>query len=82
MKRYLFPVVSVVLLLVLIVHGCILEYKCARLRQELTRQEMTLLKQTEILAVNTAILKGVFAAEKNRKPEPEKEMFKMDAMPE
>ena len=42
---------------------------------------MTLLKQTEILAVNTAILKGMFVAEKDRKPEPEKEVFKMDAMP-
>ena len=50
-------------------------------QQELIRQEMTLLKQTEILAVNTAILKGVFAVEKTRNPEPEKEVFKIDHMP-
>ena len=81
MKRYLFPVVFAGLLLGLIVHGCILEYRCAGLRQELIRQEMTLLKQTEILALNTAILKGVFAAEKNRRPEPAKEVFKIDHMP-
>ena len=81
MKRYIFPGIFAILLFGVIVHGCILEYKCAGLRQELIRQEMTLLKQTEILAVNTAILKGVFAVEKTRNPEPEKEVFKIDHMP-
>ena len=81
MKRYVFPGIFAVLLLGTAIHGFMLERKCAKLRQELIRQEMTLLKQTEILAVNTAILKGVFAVEKTRNSEPEKEVFKIDHMP-
>ena len=81
MRQWGFFGMTAVMIFGLSVHSIILGCKCDKLQNELIRQDMILLKQAEILAVNTAILKGVFAAEKTRNSEPEKEVFKIDHMP-
>ena len=54
------------------------------LQQELIRQDMLLLKQSKILAVNTVLLKTLVSDRQNNKTEtvkPGKEGLKMDKMP-
>ena len=54
------------------------------LQQELIRQDMLLLKQSKILAVNTVLLKTLVSDRQSKKPETlksGKEGLKMDKMP-
>ena len=81
MRQWGFFGMTAVMIFGLSVHSIILGCKCDKLQNELIRQDMILLKQAEILAVNTAILKGVFTAGKPQRSESGKEVFKMEKMP-
>jgi hypothetical protein len=65
------------------IFGKILSDRCDELREKQARQEVILLKQAEILAVNTAMLQMLVSSlsRKNKPVEPGKEGLKIDAMP-
>ena len=84
MRKFIVPVIFALLLLITGIHNLVLSGKCAKLQQELIRQDMLLLKQSKILAVNTVLLKTLVSDRQNNKTEavkPGKEGLKMDKMP-
>lgn len=84
MRKFIVPVIFALLLLITGIHNLVLSGKCAKLQQELIRQDMLLLKQSKILAVNTVLLKTLVSDRPNNKTEtvkPGKEGLKMDKMP-
>ena len=84
MRKFIVPVIFALLLLITGIHNLVLSGKCAKLQQELIRQDMLLLKQSKILAVNTVLLKALVSDRQSKKPETlksGKEGLKMDKMP-
>ena len=84
MRKFIVPVIFALLLLITGIHNLVLAGKCAKLQQELIRQDMLLLKQSKILAVNTVLLKTLVSDRQSKKPETlksGKEGLKMDKMP-
>jgi len=83
MKKIIFPVIVIIALIVLVVFGKVLAVRCDELREKQARQEAILLKQAEILAVNTAMLQMLVSSfsKKSKPAEAGKEGLKMDAMP-
>ena len=84
MRKFIVPVIFALLLLITGIHNLVLSGKCAKLQQELIRQDMLLIKQSKILAVNTVLLKTLVSDRQNNKTEtvkPGKEGLKMDKMP-
>ena len=84
MRKFIVPVIFALLLLITGIHNLVLSGKCAKLQQELVRQDMLLLKQSKILAVNTVLLKTLVSDRQNNKkelPKSGKEGLKMDKMP-
>lgn len=64
------------------VFGKMLSDRCDELREKQARQEAILLKQCEILAVNTAMLRAVMSSHSPiKKPATRKEGLKMEVMP-
>ncbi len=82
MKKYLFPTLIVTGFVAAGIYGKILSDRCDELREKQAKQEMILLKQSEILAVNTAMLKAMVSSQSLKgKPATRKEGLKMDVMP-
>lgn len=83
MKKIIFPVIVIIAFIAIGIFGKILSVRCNELREKQARQEVILLKQAEILAVNTAMLQMLVSSlsRKNKPVEPGKEGLKIDAMP-
>lgn len=83
MKKIIFPVIVIIAFIAIGIFGKILSVRCDELREKQARQEVILLKQAEILAVNTAMLQMLVSSlsRKNKPVEPGKEGLKIDAMP-
>ena len=69
MRKFIVPVIFALLLLITGIHNLVLSDKCTKLQQELIRQDMLLLKQSKILAVNTVLLKTLVSDRQSKKPE-------------
>ena len=83
MKKYIFPVLATAAFITVGIYGKVLSIRCGELREKQAIQESILLKQSEILAVNTAILQRIVSSfpPKSKTAEPGKEGLQMDAMP-
>lgn len=82
MQKYLFHTILAAAFIAIGVCCAVLAGRCNELREKQARQEMILLKQSEILAVNTAMLQAVVSSLPPKlKNSTEKEGLKMDAMP-
>ncbi|MDD5599936.1 MAG: hypothetical protein PHV82_18475 [Victivallaceae bacterium] len=83
MKKIIFPVIVIIAFIAIGIYGKILSVRCNELREKQARQEVILLKQAEILAVNTAMLQMLVSSlsRKNKPVEPGKEGLKIDAIP-
>ena len=82
MKKYIFPVLIAAGFILCVLYGKILANRCDELREKQARQEVILLKQSEILAVNTVSLHILAASqppEKTKHPTG-KEGLRMDIM--
>ncbi len=83
MKKYIFPVLIAAGFVVIGIYGKVLSARCDELREKQARQEVILLKQSEILAVNTVSLHILAASqppEKTKHPTG-KEGLMLDVMP-
>lgn len=83
MKKIVLPALLVLAFCAAGISGKILFDRCGELREKQARQEAILLKQSEILAVNTAMLQVVAASLplKNNHAPTGKAGLKMEAMP-
>lgn len=83
MKKYIFPALVTAGFIICGIYAKILANRCDELREKQARQESILLKQSEILAVNTAMLHILAASQANKKTKRStgKEGFRLNAMP-
>ncbi len=83
MKKYIFPAIVTAALGASGIYSAVLSNRCDELREKQARQEAILLKQGEILALNTAMLHTLVMSRppKDKTIHPGKEGLKMDAMP-
>lgn len=83
MKKYIFPAIVITALATSGIYSAVLSNRCDELREKQARQEAILLKQGEILALNTAMLHAVVMSRppKDKTIHPGKEGLKMDVMP-
>lgn len=83
MKKYIFPTIVTAALATSGICSAVLSKCCDELREKQARQEAILLKQGEILALNTAMLHTLVMSRppKDKTIHPGKEGLKMDAMP-
>ncbi|MFA6714555.1 MAG: hypothetical protein WC082_10275 [Victivallales bacterium] len=82
MKKFICCIIVIIAFIAIGVFGKIIFGRCNELRDKQARQEVILLKQAEILAVNTAMLQMIVSSLPHNKPVvPGKEGFKIDAMP-
>ena len=81
MKRVIFAIL-IIGFIALALFGKLIYDHCSELREKQARQEAILLKQSEILAVNTAMLRAMMSPYSSNKKQPtRKEGLKMEAMP-
>ncbi len=83
MKKIILPILIITGFIAAGFYGKILSARCDELREKQAKQEMILLKQSEILAVNTAMLHTLVKSlsPKHKTSVTGKEGLKMDAMP-
>lgn len=82
MKKYISPVLIAAGFVAVGIYGKVLSDRCDELHEKQARQEAILLKQSEILAVNTAMLRTLVTSQSTKsKPATGKEGLKIDAMP-
>lgn len=82
MKKIILPILIITGFVAAGIYGKILSDRCDELREKQARQEAILLKQSEILAVNTAMLHTLVTSHPIKaKPATGKEGLKMDVMP-
>lgn len=81
MRKFIFPVIIVVALLGLFVFCVVLFSHCYVLREKQARQESILLKQSEIIALNTVAIKTLVSAMPNKSKSQTEGGLKMDMMP-
>lgn len=83
MKKYIFPTLIITGFVAAGIYGKVLSDRCDELREKQAKQEMILLKQSEILAVNTAMLHTLVTSlsPKHKTTVTGKEGLQMDAMP-
>lgn len=84
MRRYLFPAAVAAAFVVLGIYSAALSGRCNELCEKQARQEAILLKQSEILAVNTVVLQTLVSsmpADRTSGLKNEKEGLRMEYMP-
>ena len=83
MRRYLFPAAVAAAFVVLGIYSAALSGRCNELCEKQARQEAILLKQSEILAVNTVVLQTLVSSMPDRTSglKKEKEGLRMEYMP-
>ena len=83
MRRYLFPAAVAAAFVVLGIYSAALSGRCTELCAKQARQEAILLKQSEILAVNTVVLQTLVSSMPDRTSglKNEKEGLRMEYMP-
>ncbi|MGF0037919.1 hypothetical protein HF882_00195 [Victivallis vadensis] len=83
MRRYLFPAAVAAAFVVLGIYCAALSGRCNELCEKQARQEAILLKQSEILAVNTVVLQTLVSSMPDRTSglKNEKEGLRMEYMP-
>ncbi|MBP3393447.1 MAG: hypothetical protein J6M38_02920 [Lentisphaeria bacterium] len=83
MRRYLFPAAVAAAFVVLGIYSAALSGRCNELCEKQARQEAILLKQSEILAVNTVVLQTLVSSMPDRTSglKNEKEGLRMEYMP-
>lgn len=81
MRKFIFPVIIVVALLGLFVFCVVLSSHCYVLREKQARQESILLKQSEIIALNTVAIKTLVSAMPNKSKSQTEGGLKMDMLP-
>ena len=83
MRRYLFPAAVAAAFVVLGIYSAALSGRCNELCEKQARQEAILLKQSEILAVNTVVLQTLDSSMPDRTSglKNEKEGLRMEYMP-
>ena len=83
MRRYLFPAAVAAAFVVLGIYSAALSGRCNELCEIQARQEAILLKQSEILAVNTVVLQTLVSSMPDRTSglKNEKEGLRMEYMP-
>lgn len=83
MRRYLFPAAVTAAFVVLGIYSAALSGRCNELCEKQARQEAILLKQSEILAVNTVVLQTLVSSMPDRTSglKNEKEGLRMEYMP-
>lgn len=83
MRRYLFPAAVAAAFVVLGIYSVTLSGRCNELCEKQARQEVILLKQSEILAVNTVVLQTLVSSMPDRTSglKNEKEGLRMEYMP-
>lgn len=82
MKKYILPTLVIAGFVTAGIYGKVLSDRCDELREKQARQEAILLKQSEILAINTAMLHTLVTTHSIKpKPATGKEGLKMDVMP-
>ncbi len=81
MRKFIFPAIIVAMFIGLFTYCAMLSSRCYVLREKQARQEAILLKQSEIIALNTVAIKTLVSVMPD-KPQPKTEKgLKMDAMP-
>ena len=83
MRRYLFPAAVAAAFVVLGIYSAALSGRCNELCEKQARQEAILLKQSEILAVNTVVLQTLVSSMPDRTSglKNEKEGLRMEYVP-
>lgn len=83
MRRYLFPAAVAAAFVVLGIYSAALSGRCNELCEKQARQEAILLKQSEILAVNTVVLQTLVSSMPDRTSglKNEKDGLRMEYMP-
>lgn len=80
--KYMIYAISIIGFIALALFGKLIYDHCSELREKQARQEAVLLKQSEILAVNTAMLRALMSPHSpNEKQATRKEGLQMEVMP-
>ena len=78
MRKFIFPAIIVAMFIGLFTYCAVLSSHCYVLREKQARQEAILLKQSEIIALNTVAIKTAMSDKPQHQT---KKGLKMDAMP-
>ena len=83
MKKIILPILIITGFAAVGIYGKVLSDRCDELREKQAKQEMALLKQSEILAINTAMLHTLVTSlsPEHKTTVTGKEGLKMDTMP-
>ncbi len=81
MRKFIFPAIIVAMFIGLFTYCAVLSSRCYVLREKQARQEAILLKQSEIIALNTVAIKTLVSAMSDKPQHQTEKGFKMDAMP-
>lgn len=81
MRKFIFPAIIIAMFIGLFTYSAVLSSRCYVLREKQARQEAILLKQSEIIALNTVAIKTLVSAMSDKPQHQTEKGFKMDAMP-
>ncbi len=81
MRKLIFPAIIVAMFIGLFTYCAMLSSRCYVLREKQARQEAILLKQSEIIALNTVAIKTLVSVMPDKTKTKTEKGLKMDAMP-
>ncbi len=81
MRKFIFPAIIVAMFIGLFTYCAMLSSRCYVLREKQARQEAILLKQSEIIALNTVAIKTLVSVMPDKTKTKTEKGLKMDAMP-